>query len=51
MTPTPSIKRQLTIAAKFTEPQMKFNMIRQVFARHMPSEQAKHATRAHLATR
>ena len=57
MTITASVKGQLTkainkIDVEFRDmPSFRFNAVRQVFARHMPSEQAKHATRAYLATR
>jgi hypothetical protein len=57
MTITAAIKGQLTksinkIDAEFRDmPSFRFNAVRQVFARHMPSEQAKHAARSHLATR
>lgn len=49
MTLTPAIKRQLTIASRFIEPQMRFHMVFEVYQRHMPREQAKHATRNYLS--
>jgi hypothetical protein len=51
MTMTPAIKGLLTKAAKSsTSAQEKFNAVRIVFAKRLPAEQAKHATRNYLAT-
>lgn len=52
MTIAGTIKGQLTRALNTKgTPQDVFNAVRRVFAKHMPSEQAKHATRAYLAPR
>lgn len=55
---TPAIKGQLTKAvnsfksadlALFNNRVAAFKLVRAIFARHMPKEQAKHATRKYLA--
>jgi len=46
---TPNDKGQLTKAAKLTDPQARFAKVRSVYQKHMPAEQAKHATRRFLA--
>ncbi len=53
MTITPAIKGQLTKAVKSSSdfPGATFRNVFAVFARHMPREQAKHATRKYLDDR
>lgn len=52
MTYTPAIKGQLTKALNVKgDAQTVFNSVRRIYAKHMPAEQAKHATRAYLAPR
>lgn len=53
---TPAIKGQLTKALKqandkSTGNQIVFGTVRNILARQMPKEQAKHAARKYLATR
>jgi len=57
VTLTSAIKGQLTKASNANpnatpglQLQARFNAIRKVFAKYMPREQAKHATRAYLVT-
>jgi hypothetical protein len=45
---TPAIKGQLTKADNAFNRQQRFSQLRKVFSRHMPTEQAKHATRAYM---
>ena len=54
---TPAIKGQLTKAVKqvnnspVTDKEFcLFNLVRDIFMKHMPAEQAKHATRKYLVT-
>lgn len=54
MTLTPAIKGQLTKAIKADNTSCfagKIPVVTNIFAKHMPREQAKHAARAYLATR
>jgi hypothetical protein len=48
---TPSIKGLLTKAMHKSDAQAVFNAVRAIFAKHMPRERAKHATRNYLAPR
>lgn len=63
MTITPAIKGQLTKAVKAHNPgntfnidqavyqiRARFNVVRDIFAKHLPREQAKHAARKYLAS-
>ena len=51
MSLTPSIKGQLTKARNASlSPSETFNSIRRIFEKHMPREQAKHASRKYLAS-
>lgn len=50
---TPSIKGHLTKIVKANSgaaPGTTFGLIREYFSRHMPRQQAKHATRKYLRT-
>lgn len=50
MTLTPAMKGQLTKAVKATTEQAnRYASVRKIFSKHMPAEQAKHATRRFLA--
>ena len=51
MTMTPALKGQLTKAVKAgTDVHSQFHNVHSVFHRHMPHEQATHATRKYLRT-